>query len=154
MIDDNRTSPRRSDPRRAEAGGEAEVATIPLVEERLSVGKKEVESGRIRIRVEVQEREERAVQDLARDDVEIERVPRNERLAELPHVRLEGDVTVIPVVEEVMIVEKVLMLVEEIRVHRRAGSERQEIPVMLRSEHAVVERDDLAAAPATAREEA
>lgn len=138
MIEDNRAGLGRPD-----AGGDAEVATIPLVEERLSVGKREVESGRIRIRVEVQEREERAVQDLARDDVEIERVPRNERLSELPHVRLEGDVTVIPVVEEVMIVEKVLMLVEEIRVHRRAGSERQEIPVLLKSEHAVVERDDL-----------
>ncbi|HZG44680.1 MAG TPA: DUF2382 domain-containing protein [Allosphingosinicella sp.] len=138
MIEDNRAGAGRP-----HAGGEAEVATIPLVEERLSVGKREVESGRIRIRVEVQEREERAVQDLARDDVEIERVPRNERLSELPHVRLEGDVTVIPVVEEVMVVEKVLMLVEEIRVHRRAGSERQEIPVMLKSEHAVVERDDL-----------
>lgn len=140
MIDDNRDGPGRP-----LAGGDGEVATIPLIEERLAIGKKEVESGRIRIRVDVQEREERAVQDLARDDVEIERVPRNERLAELPHVRLEGDVTVIPVVEEVMVVEKALMLVEEIRVRRRPGSERKEIAVMLRSEQAVVERQELLA---------
>ena len=129
---------------RETAGDVAEVASIPLVEEQLSVSKKEVETGRIRIRVDVKERQERVVEDLARDDVEIERVPRNERLSEIPHVRLEGDVTVIPVVEEVLVVEKALMLVEEIRVHRRSGSERAEIPVTLLSEQAVVERAEVA----------
>jgi stress response protein YsnF len=62
---------------------DAEVATIPLVEERLHVGKREVESGRVRIRVDVNEREERVIQDLERDEVTIERVPRNERLSEI-----------------------------------------------------------------------
>jgi uncharacterized protein (TIGR02271 family) len=122
---------------------DAEVATIPLVEERLHVGKREVESGRLRIRVDVNEREERVVEDLERDEVTIERVPRNERLTEIPHVRLEGSVTVIPVVEEVVVVEKALMLVEEIRVHRASSSERTDIAVTVRSEEAVVEREDV-----------
>jgi len=126
---------------------EAEVATIPLVEERLIVGKKEVESGRLRIRVDVSEREERVVQELARDEVTIERVPMNQRLSEIPHVRLEGNVTVIPVVEEVLVVEKTLMLVEEIRVHRASASETTDIPVMLRSEEAAVERDGRVRSP-------
>lgn len=121
---------------------EGEVATIPLVEERLQVGKREIESGRLRVRVSVSEREERVVQELERDEVTIERVPRNERLTEVPHVRLEGNVTVIPVVEEVVVVEKALMLVEEIRVHRSSAVERAEIPVKLRSEEAVIERDE------------
>lgn len=125
---------------RQRLGRDSEVATIPLIEERLSVEKKEVESSRVRITVEVDERQERIVQELARDDVEIERVPRNERLSEMPHVRLEGDVTVIPVVEEVVVVEKALVLVEEIRVHRRSGLERKEIPITIRSERAVVDR--------------
>ncbi|HEY0626219.1 MAG TPA: DUF2382 domain-containing protein [Allosphingosinicella sp.] len=129
--------------RRAAAGAEADVATIPLLEEQLVVGKKEVESGRIRILVDVDEREERVVQDLVRDEVEIERVARNERVSEMPHVRLEGDVTVIPVVEEVLVVEKALMLVEEVRVRRRPGVERREIPVRLRTERASVERANL-----------
>jgi stress response protein YsnF len=34
-----------------------------------------------------------------------------------------------------------LVLVEEIRIHRRLTTETHEIPVMLRSEHAEVERD-------------
>ena len=128
---------------RTDAVRDAEVATIPLVEERLNVGKREVESGRLRIRVDVNEREERVIQDLERDEVTIERVPRNERLTEIPHVRLEGSVTVIPVVEEVVVVEKALMLVEEIRVHRASASERADIPVTLRSEEAVIEREEV-----------
>lgn len=125
-------------------GTQAEVATIPILEEQLFVDKREVESGRLNISIDVEERTETVVQELARDDLEIERVKRNERVTELPHVRLEGDVTVIPVVEEVLVVEKALMLVEELRVRRRSSVERKEIPVVLRSERASVEHEAVA----------
>src|SRR4028119_1936855 len=104
----------------ADSGAE-EYAAIPLVEERLSVTKREVESGRVRVRVTVDERQEMLSEQLSRDDVQIERVPRGERLTEMPHVRLEGSTTIIPVVEEVLVVEKALVLVEGIQVRRRAG---------------------------------
>ena len=118
-----------------------EVAAIPLVEERLSVEKRQVESGRLRVRISVDEREERVPVSLAHDEVEIERVPKNLPLSELPSVRLEGNTTVIPVVEEVVVVEKRLVLVEEIHVRRKTGSSTEEIPVILRSEQAAIERD-------------
>ena len=118
-----------------------EVAAIPLVEERLNVAKRHVETGRVRVHVKVEERRETITEDLLRDEVEVERVPRNERLTDLPHVRLEGTTTIVPVVEEVLVVEKVLMLVEEIHIRRRSETERREIPVILRSEQANVERD-------------
>jgi uncharacterized protein (TIGR02271 family) len=138
---------------RTDGARDSEVATIPLVEERLQVGKREVESGRLRIRVDVSEREERVIQDLERDEVTIERVPRNERLTEIPHVRLEGSVTVIPVVEEVVVVEKALMLVEEIRIHRASATERADIPVTVRSEEAFVEREDVSLSSTSERGE-
>src|SRR5687768_15574699 len=116
-----------------------EVAAIPLVEERLSVEKRQVEAGRLRVRISVDEREERVPVDLAHDEVEIERVPKNVPVSELPGVRLEGNTTVIPVVEEVVVVEKRLMLVEEIHVRKKTGSTREEIPVTLRSEQASIE---------------
>lgn len=124
-------------------GGEIteEVAAIPLVEERLSVAKRQVESGRVRVRVTVEEREETVREQLLHDDLQVERVPRNVRLTEIPHVRLEGDTTIVPVVEEVLVVEKALMLVEEIRISRRSVSEEAEIPVRLRSERASIERE-------------
>jgi uncharacterized protein (TIGR02271 family) len=123
-----------------------EYAAIPLVEERLSVGKRSVESGRVRVKVTVEERQETVTEPLARDDVQVERVPRNERLTEMPHVRLEGSTTIIPVVEEMLVVEKALVLVEEIHVRRRTETEMVEIPTTLRSERAIIERDN---APAT-----
>ena len=128
-----------------------EVAAIPLVEERLSIAKRQVEAGRVRVHVTVEEREEAVTEQLMRDDLQIERVPRNVRLTEIPHVRLEGNTTIVPVVEEVLVVEKALMLVEEIHICRRSVSEAAEIPVTLRAERARVEREP-AAEPAKGRE--
>lgn len=119
-----------------------EVAAIPLVEERLEVGKRQVESGRVRVRVAVDTREEIVPAELARDRVEIRRVPRNVAVAELPGVRLEGDTTIIPVVEEQLVVEKRLVLIEEIHVVRRTETAVEQIPVTLRSERGEIERED------------
>jgi len=118
-----------------------EVAAIPLVEERLSIEKRQVEAGRLRVRISVNEREERVPVSLSHDEVEVERIPKNVPLSELPGVRIEGNTTVIPVVEEVVVVEKRLMLVEEIHVRRKSTPRTEEVPVTLRSEQATIERD-------------
>ena len=123
---------------------EQEVAAIPLVEERVSVAKREVETGRFRIRVTVEERQDIVPAELAHDEVEIERVPMNQTLSQLPSVRLEGSTTIIPVVEEVVVVEKKLVLVEEIHVRRKSNVRTQDIPVTLRSEQAEIERTGFA----------
>ncbi len=122
-------------------GRQEEVAAIPLVEERLAVSKRQVESGRLRVRISVEEREEQVPVELAIDDVEVERVPKNLPVSELPGVRLEGNTTIIPVVEEVVVVEKRLVLVEEIHVRRKTATTTQQIPVTLRSEQVAIERD-------------
>jgi len=119
-----------------------EVAAIPLVEERLSIAKRQVEDGRLRVRVSVAEREERVPIPLARDEVEVERIPKNLPLSELPAVRLEGSTTIIPVVEEVVVVEKRLVLVEEIHVRRKSATVTEEVPVRLRFEQASIEEED------------
>jgi uncharacterized protein (TIGR02271 family) len=118
-----------------------EVAAIPLVEERVSIAKRQVEAGRLRVRISVDEREEQVPVELAHDEVEVERIAKNQPLSELPGVRLEGNTTIIPVVEEVVVVEKRLVLVEEIHVRRKTGRSTREIPVTVRSESAAIERD-------------
>jgi len=126
----------------AGAGAPAEeVAAIPLVEERLSVTKRQVESGRVRVHVTVEEREETLTEQLLHDELQIERVPRNIRVTEVPHVRLEGNTTIVPVVEEVVVVEKALVLVEEIHICRRPVAEEAQLPVKFRIERARVERE-------------
>lgn len=117
-----------------------EVAAIPLAEERVSVTKREVESGRLRIHVSVEERQDAVPVELSHDEVEVERVPVNKAVTELPIVRLEGTTTIIPVVEEVVVVEKRFILVEEIHVRRKSVTETRQIPVALRSEHVRIER--------------
>jgi uncharacterized protein (TIGR02271 family) len=126
-----------------------EVAAIPLVEERLSIAKRQVECGRVRVRVTVEERVETASEELLRDKLEIERVPKNVRLAEVPHVRVEGETTIFPVVEEILVVEKALMLVEEIHVTRHSVTETAEIPMTVRTERATVDREALDTPAAT-----
>jgi stress response protein YsnF len=59
-----------------------------------------------------------------------------------PPVRTEGDVTIVPVLEEVLVVEKRLVLKEELRIRRSRRQETEEIPVRLRKQRAVVERSD------------
>ena len=55
-------------------------------------------------------------------------------------VRTEDGITIIPVLEEVLVVEKQLVLKREIRIRTRRTSETVEIPVSLRKQRAKVER--------------
>ena len=119
-----------------------EVAAIPLVEERVVVEKRQVEAGRLRVRIVVDEREELVPVVLAHDEVEIERVPKNIPVSELPGVRLEGSTTIIPVVEEMVVVEKRLVLVEEIHVRKKPGSSTPQVPVRLKFEQAEFESEE------------
>jgi stress response protein YsnF len=57
-------------------------------------------------------------------------------------VRTEGETTIIPVVEEVLVVEKRLVLKEEIHIRRLISKDDVEVPVTVRRQRAVVERDD------------
>ena len=57
-----------------------------------------------------------------------------------PDVRTEGDLTIVPVVEEVLVVEKRLVLKEELHIRRTSQTEVVEVPVTLRKQRAVVER--------------
>lgn len=121
---------------------ERETIAIPLVEERVTTGKRQVETGRVRVRTLVEEMQETVAADLLRDEVEVERVVRDEEVASVPPVREEDGVTIVPIVEERLVVEKKLFLVGEVRLARRYVLERHEMPVTVRAQRAVVEREE------------
>ena len=79
-------------------------------------------------------------EDLLREHVEIETVPVGRQIDAMPVVREEGDTTVIPVVEEVVVVERRLMLKEEVRIKRVRTTERHQERITLRRQEAVVTR--------------
>jgi stress response protein YsnF len=74
--------------------------------------------------------------------VETTRVEIGKEIDTIPSVRTNGDTTVIPVVEEVLVVEKRLILKDEIHVRRVISDDQVEVPVTLRKQRAVVKRDD------------
>ena len=114
------------------------VVILPVVEEEARVGKRLVEKGRVRVRKLVRERVVALDTVLRRDDIVVERIPVDRLVSEPPQSRHEGNVLVIPVVEEVLV--KGLRLVEEIRITKRQQVARQAVKVPLRREDVVVER--------------
>ncbi len=124
--------------------GTADEAVFPLVEEALRVGKRRVETGRVRVSVAT-DAEERLVRETLRSErAEVDRVAVGRELAEgepAPAVRREADGTlVVPVLEEVLVVERRLVLREEVRLRLVATEEAVEEPVTLRRQRAEVER--------------
>ena len=73
-------------------------------------------------------------------DVDIERVPVGAEIDVVPDVRTEGDVTIVPVVEERLVIEKRLILVEEIRIRRSTTFRIRRVKADLRKQHVTVER--------------
>ena len=118
-----------------------EQAVIPVIEEQLAVGKRRVETGAgARVVKSVDAREEVVDEPLTREDVSVERVAVNRAVDGPVAVRYEGDTMIVPVLEEVLVVEKRLMLKEEIRITRRKTEFREPQRVVVRTEHAAVER--------------
>src|SRR6516164_3547435 len=114
----DRDSSRAGNEDRSACGGTPDDATLRLLAEELAVAKEKVETGRVRISTRTREREELVDEDLAREHVEIETVPVGLRIDAVPEVRQEGDTTIVPVVEEILVVERRLLLKEEIRIKR------------------------------------
>jgi len=118
----------------------ADDATLQLAGEELSVSKETVETGRLRVATRTREREAVIDENLAREHVEIETVPIGLRIDAIPKTRQEGDTTIIPIVEEKLVVERRLVLKEEVRIKRVRTTEPHKETVMLRYQEAVVTR--------------
>lgn len=133
--------------RQYQSGQEQQLASkdgalvIPIVAEQLDVQKRQVDSGGVRVRKIVREHEETVDQPLLREEVNVERVPVNQVAAPNSNVgvRYEGDTMIVPILEEVLVVEKRLLVKEELRITKRQTNISQPQKVMLRSEEAIVE---------------
>ena len=123
---------------------------VPLYEEQVDVEKRVVESGRTRVRKHVEEHSETVDEPLIRQEVRVDRVP-IDRIVEgpPPQQRYEGETLVVPVLEEVLVVEKRLRLKEELRISRIQQTVREPQTFVLRSEDVTVERVQPDAVPET-----
>ena len=127
---------------------------IPVTQEVLQVSKRLVETGRgVRVHKTVTETVVRIDEPLIQQGLEIEHVPVNAWVeGNAPVQRHEGNTLVVPVLEEVLVVEKRLRLKEEIRITAKAGTRIASERVTLRDEHVDVQRFD-ESDPAQTRQE-
>lgn len=97
------------------AKGDA-VADIPVIAERATVEVRPAPIRQVRVRRRVVRDEQVVEVPVTRERIEVDYVPVNVIVDAVPAPRQEGDVLIIPCVEEVVVVEKRLRVREELRV--------------------------------------
>jgi len=116
---------------------------IPVIAEELNVETHRVDRGRVRVNKRIESHEEVVDTPLVREEVVVERVPINTLVeGEAPAIRDEDGVLIIPLVEEVTVVEKRLLLREEVRVSRHRTTTSTPQTVVLRREVVDIQRDE------------
>jgi uncharacterized protein (TIGR02271 family) len=98
---------------------------IPLLEERLTAGARPVDLGELRVHLGVDVEEQAIRRPVTRDDLIVERVVVDRMLEAPVEPRYEGDWLIIPIMREELVVEKRLMLAEEVRIRKHRVTEEQ-----------------------------
>ncbi len=112
---------------------------VPLIAEEISIGKRVVETGGMRVHKTVREDVQTINEPIVREYIEVERVPLEQYVETAPAIRYEGEVMIVPVLEEVVVTEKRLLLREEIRLVKRREEIANVQEVTLRREEISVE---------------
>lgn len=130
-------------PQEPQRQAELENATqvIPVMQEQVTVGKRTVETGKLRISKKVTEDQTSVSIPLVHEEYQVERVPVNQVVdTPPPAMRYEGDTTIIPVLREVLVVQKRYEITEEIRITKRRTENTETQNVALRKEEVTIER--------------
>jgi len=115
---------------------------IPVVQEEIHVGRRVRETGKVVVHVEPHLKQQVIDVPLLEQAVHVERVPVNRQVDAPSPPRQEGDVTIVPVYEEILVVEKRLVLKEEIRITRHQSVRHELREVTTRAEEAHVLRSE------------
>ena len=124
----------------AQGQEKGDEAVIRLAAETLNVGKRVVETGRVRVRRTTTERLEKIKVPLSVETVEIRRVPIGKPIKRKPRVRETANEIIIPVVEEVLVVARRLVLKEELHIRKVRSTENHVEQVRLRQQNVTVDR--------------
>ncbi|MDB5843059.1 MAG: hypothetical protein JWP79_369 [Polaromonas sp.] len=118
----------------------SERLVIPVLAEQAQVHLQREHTGTVRVRKEVHQVTEPVAAQGYREVVETTRVPVNQVVEAAEAARTVGDLLVIPVYEERLVTQ--LVLVEEIHVRRRREAFEHTVATTLRREEVIVERLD------------
>lgn len=115
---------------------------VPILAEQIRVAREQVQTGAVRVHKTVRETVETVDEPVIAEDLHVERVAVNRFVTETPAVRYEGDTMIVPLLEEVIVVEKRLVLREEVRISKSRETVHRPQQITLRREEANVEDVD------------
>jgi uncharacterized protein (TIGR02271 family) len=116
------------------------LITIPVIEEEIVVGKEYVDTGKVKISKKISEHQQTIDIPLMQERVSVERVVVNKFVDTPPEIRHDGDLMIIPVLEEQIVVQKRLVLVEELHVTKQLVETHHSEEVTTRKEDVNIER--------------
>lgn len=122
--------------------GHVQEQTIPLVSEQMQVGKRTVTTGTVRLHRDTETYTDTVGIDLTRVGWEVERVTVGQIVPERPEIRVEGEVTVFPLVEERLVARREYFLLEEVHVRRVATTTERSASLNLKRDVLTVERSE------------
>ena len=114
--------------------------TVLLHEEFLDISRRRVRRDTVQVKTITTEYEHRVEESLTHERVEVRRILIDRVVEIVPDTRQEGDVTIIPVVEEQTVIQRRLVLKEEVHLQRKAVSDVHKETVVLRKQEAIVSR--------------
>jgi hypothetical protein len=113
---------------------------VPIIEEQMRVGKRHRLSGQVRVRTITETLNELTTASLSQKHVEVRRVAINRDVDEAPSIRRSGYLLIVPVLEEVLVIEKRLRLREELHIRQLTRRREVKVPLKQRVQRATVER--------------
>jgi uncharacterized protein (TIGR02271 family) len=113
--------------------------TLELREEELVVERRMRDVGEASIQTRVDEVPARLEVEARVEEVEVEHVPVGQVVSERTEAYQDGDVLVVPIYEEQLVVTKRLVLREQLRIRRVTTTQRQLFEEILKKERVVVE---------------
>jgi stress response protein YsnF len=123
----------------------AATLRVPVFREDVQVEKRLVETGSgVRIHKTVAEHPVHIDESLLREGVDVMHVPvdRIVALDQAPQTRYEGDTLIVPVLEEVLVVERRLRIKEELHITKTRREEHHAETILLKTEQVEVVRFD------------
>jgi uncharacterized protein (TIGR02271 family) len=113
---------------------------LQLYAEDATIVRQTVESGRVRVSKVTRTRDQLVDEMLLRTGVDVKRIPVGREIEAIPEVKDDGELIIIPVVEETIVVQRQLVLKEELHIRRVQSTERYQETVKLRHQTAEVTR--------------
>ena len=126
---------------------------LKLAEEQVSLSKEQVVDGRVTVTRSTTEHDEAINTLLRHERVEVEHVPKAQRIEVMPEIREENGVLIVPVVEEEIEIVRKLILREELHIRRIEQQVPFEEVVTLRKQHVKVEKEEDTSSSQSIREE-